>query len=76
MNAKQSSIRFLFFISIISLVLASSANAAPGVRVWSMNVGSHWVYDGSDSGGATWTSRDEVVGIDTTTIPGVTTYKV
>ena len=76
MKTKSSLVRFLFLISIICLVLASSASAAPGVRFWFMNVGNHWVYDGSDSGGATWTARDEVVGIDTTTIPGVTTYKL
>jgi FG-GAP-like repeat len=75
-KTKQRLFTFLFVVSTTCLVLASSANAAPGVRFWSMNVGNHWVYDESDSGGATWTSRDEVAGIDTTTIPGVTTYKV
>jgi hypothetical protein len=48
----------------------------PRVLFWSMCVGNFWVYDGSDLGGGSWTTRDEIVGSNTTTIPGVKTYRV
>jgi hypothetical protein len=47
-----------------------------GANFWSMSVGNYWVYDGSDKEGGSWTSRSEVKGPDTATIPGVTTYEV
>jgi hypothetical protein len=46
-----------------------------------MDVGNYWVLDGSNPMGClpgvcTWTWRTDVVGVDTTTVPGVTTYRL
>ena len=42
---------------------------------WAATVGNYWVYDGSDGSGGKWTRRDEITSRDSTTIPGVTTYR-
>jgi hypothetical protein len=65
----------LFIAIVACLAFVGSANADPGAQFWSMYVGNYWVYNGtSNPPGGTWTSRNEVAALDTTTIPGVTTY--
>jgi len=69
--------RIIILVSfLIFLMVAAWANAAPGGKFWAMDVGNYWVLDGSGSDGSTWTWRNEVVALDTTTVPGVTTHYV
>jgi hypothetical protein len=48
----------------------------PGfTEFWAMNVGNIWNYQGSDSGGHTWASYEEIYGPDLTTVSGITTVE-
>ena len=56
------------------LVFVHSGTADTTAQFWAMNVGNYWVNNGSNPTDGTWTQRKDIVSVDTTTIPGVTTY--
>jgi len=78
---RRSMIYFVIFFAGC-LFVVNGAQAQPGVKFWAMDIGNYWVLNGSNPIGCggpppcTWTWRNDVVSIDTTTVPGQTTYYV
>jgi hypothetical protein len=65
----------IFLVNFL-IILMFTVGAYAGSPFWSMYVGNYWEYSGTcDPPCGSWTWRNEVMAIDTTTVPGVTTYR-
>jgi len=75
MRAERGFLTHLFIVSTICLSLAAGAGAQTEADLWGMKVANTWQYAGSGPN-VTYQWGTTVVAVDTTTIPGTTTYYV
>ena len=65
------------FLMNFSLIFLFAAGAYAQAPFWAMYEGNFWEYSGTCSPPcAAWAWHNEVMAIDTTTVPGVTTYRL